>query len=682
MFAEQTIAVVIPALDEEEAIAGVLATIPGWVDQVVVVDNGSKDATAYVALQRHAVVVAEPRRGYGAACLRGLSALQAPDIVVFLDADGSDDPREMAALIEPITEGNADLVIGSRTLGMAAPGALTAVQRFGNALSSALMRRIWGQACTDLGPFRAIRYQILLDLQLDDLDYGWTVQMQARAFRFGLRVLEVPARYRKRIGRSKISGTVRGVFGAGTKILTTIAREALAPRLVQRVQPRLLVFTRYPDPGTTKTRMIPALGPEGAARLQRDMTAHTLAIARRWSRDADGEIVVRFSGGTPALMRDMFGDDLVYLPQGEGDLGERLKRAIKSEADRDAQAIVAIGCDCPFLDKAILNQAFAALHSHDVTIGPASDGGYYLIGTRHPQPSLFENISWGSEYVLAQTLDAARVLGLELAQLVTLSDVDTPQDLTLWNVVLTEGKRQEISQPRISIVIPTLNEAACLPQTLAAAGKHSDIEIVVADGGSSDSTCALAEDWGAHLVRSAPGRACQMNAGAGIARGDFLLFLHADTRLPFGYERQIESCLARPGTVAGAFRFAMDDTRLRLRFVELGANWRANALQFPFGDQGIFLRRSTFHLAGGFREVPVMEDYELIQRLRKEGRISIASTAAITSARRWRTRGVFHTTFQHLLMIAGWNVGINPRRLSHWRANPETSTTSGTPGCT
>ena len=226
-----TVAVVIPALDEALALPGVLAAIPrSSVDQVVVVDNGSSDGTAEVARANGAMVVTEPRRGYGAACLRGLAALRErpPRVVVFLDGDGSDDPSELPRLTEPILAGRADLVIGSRVLGQAEPGSLTAVQRFGNALATRLLGLGFGALYTDLGPFRAIGWEALERLALRDRDYGWTVEMQARAALAGLRSLEVPVRYRLRsAGRSKISGTLRGGLAAGAKILTTLARVRL-----------------------------------------------------------------------------------------------------------------------------------------------------------------------------------------------------------------------------------------------------------------------------------------------------------------------------------------------------------------------------------------------------------------------------------------------------------------------
>jgi hypothetical protein len=220
------ISVVIPALNEEQAIGRVIADVPAWADEIVVVDNGSHDGTARAARSAGAHVVAEAERGYGAACQAGIRALRAPDIIVFLDGDYSDRPQEMATLIDPIAAGEADFVVGSRVRGSCGPGALTPQQRFGNWLACRLIRRIWGTACSDLGPFRAIRTDALRTLDVRDRAYGWTVEMQLKAAECGLKYLEVPVSYRARIGVSKISGTLRGSILAGVTILTVIARSA------------------------------------------------------------------------------------------------------------------------------------------------------------------------------------------------------------------------------------------------------------------------------------------------------------------------------------------------------------------------------------------------------------------------------------------------------------------------
>ena len=226
----QRIGVVIPALDEERAIGRVIADIPAWVDQIVVADNGSCDATVDVAKASGATVVREPERGYGAACQAGIAALDAIDIVVFLDGDSSDHPQEMAALVDPIAQATADMVVGSRVTGIRSRGALTPQQRFGNWLACRLIRAFWGVSYTDLGPFRAIRRSALDALAMTDRNFGWTVEMQIKGAQQSLSTLEVPVSYRPRIGVSKVSGTLRGTVLAGVTILRIIGQSALRSR--------------------------------------------------------------------------------------------------------------------------------------------------------------------------------------------------------------------------------------------------------------------------------------------------------------------------------------------------------------------------------------------------------------------------------------------------------------------
>ena len=226
MRAEKSVGVIIPALNEEQAIGKVIADIPNWVDRIIVVDNGSTDRTAEVARNAGGVVVAEPNRGYGLACLAGLKHASDLDVVVFLDSDYSDYPEDMPALVDPIVAGEYEMVIGSRMLQPLPAGALTPQQRFGNWLACTLVHMLWGKRYTDLGPFRAITRRSLDKLDMQDRTYGWTIEMQIKATINGIAVHEVPVRYRPRIGQSKVSGTVIGTMRAGHKILTTIARLA------------------------------------------------------------------------------------------------------------------------------------------------------------------------------------------------------------------------------------------------------------------------------------------------------------------------------------------------------------------------------------------------------------------------------------------------------------------------
>ena len=221
--------VIIPALNEQAALPHVLRGIPRPpVRRIIVADNGSTDRTAEVARQNGAEVVHEPERGYGAACLKALTHLAAdpPDIVVFLDGDYSDHPDELPSLINPIASGDADMVIGSRARGRREQGALSLQQQAGNVIACRALRLLYGVRYTDLGPFRAIRWETLQALRMRDRNYGWTVEMQIKAAQRGIAYREVPVSYRQRIGVSKVSGTVRGSVSAGAKILWLLGRYA------------------------------------------------------------------------------------------------------------------------------------------------------------------------------------------------------------------------------------------------------------------------------------------------------------------------------------------------------------------------------------------------------------------------------------------------------------------------
>ena len=218
--------VIIPAFNEQNAVGKVVGEIPDFVRHIVVINNNSNDNTKINAMNAGAIVVDEPQKGYGKACLTGMAYIMGlevqPEIVVFLDADYSDYPNEMAEVIKPIVDGRADFVIGSRAKGDRERGSMTVPQIFGNWLATTLMRWIYGLDYSDLGPFRAIKWDSLLRLQMKDQDYGWTIEMQIKAGKHRLKIAEVPVNYKKRIGVSKVSGTVEGTVMAGYKILWTI----------------------------------------------------------------------------------------------------------------------------------------------------------------------------------------------------------------------------------------------------------------------------------------------------------------------------------------------------------------------------------------------------------------------------------------------------------------------------
>ncbi|PIY12065.1 MAG: UDP-glucose--dolichyl-phosphate glucosyltransferase [Flavobacteriaceae bacterium CG_4_10_14_3_um_filter_33_47] len=225
------IKVIIPAYNEEDSIANVIKDIPTIVDEVIVVDNNSNDDTAKNAINAGATVLTETKKGYGYACLKAMDYIsnqtKKPDIIVFLDGDYSDYPEELLKLVEPIIKNNTDLVIGARKKELRAAHSMTPQQVFGNWLATFLMRILYGARFTDLGPFRAIKYEKLVALHMKDKTYGWTVEMQLKAVKQKLSYVEIPVKYRQRIGISKVSGTLKGSIFAGFKILSWIFKYSL-----------------------------------------------------------------------------------------------------------------------------------------------------------------------------------------------------------------------------------------------------------------------------------------------------------------------------------------------------------------------------------------------------------------------------------------------------------------------
>lgn len=224
------ISVIIPAFNEEQSIGLVINAIPNWIAEIIVVDNNSSDNTNKNALDNGATVLTEKRKGYGYACLKGLDYIASqkvkPDIIVFLDGDYSDYPQEMNLLLQPILTRQADFVVGTRVKNLRENGAMTPQQIFGNWLATFLMKLFFNSKFTDLGPFRAIKYSQLMELNMEDKTYGWTVEMQLKVLKRKISYTEIPVRYRNRIGKSKVSGTVKGTIMAGIKIISWIFKYA------------------------------------------------------------------------------------------------------------------------------------------------------------------------------------------------------------------------------------------------------------------------------------------------------------------------------------------------------------------------------------------------------------------------------------------------------------------------
>jgi len=275
-------------------------------------------------------------------------------------------------------------------------------------------------------------------------------------------------------------------------------------------------------------------------------------------------------------------------------------------------------------------------------------------------------------------------LSLRVLLLETLSDVDRAEDLLVWRSVektAASEVAEEISHPvetisktdeKISIVIPTFNEEDYLSDTLNSLKCRNNFEVIVVDGGSTDKTPEIAEREGCRLIFSDPGRSLQANAGASMASGSILFFLHADTRLPFGFDCAIRAALSRPGVVGGAFQLRIDGVGFLLRMIERAVTIRSRLLRMPYGDQGLFVHKNIFRELCGFAPLPIMEDFEFVRRLRDRGQIQILPLSLTTSDRRWRKLGPFSTTLINQKVILGYHLGISPDRLALWygrRAN-------------
>jgi rSAM/selenodomain-associated transferase 2 len=219
---------------------------------------------------------------------------------------------------------------------------------------------------------------------------------------------------------------------------------------------------------------------------------------------------------------------------------------------------------------------------------------------------------------------------------------------------------------KISVIVPVLNEAANLLETLARLRRSPEVELIVVDAGSQDASVEIAQRLGARVRQTQPGRAYQMNVGAEMATGEVLLFLHADTRLPEDFVANIHQTLNQPGVVAGAFDLSIQGTHPGLRLVEWGVYWRSRVCQLPYGDQALFLPTRTFHRVSGFPDLPILEDFVLVRRLQRYGKVAIAPGRVTTSGRRWQRLGIGRTTLTNQLVVLGYHVGIPPLQLARW----------------
>jgi rSAM/selenodomain-associated transferase 2/rSAM/selenodomain-associated transferase 1 len=432
------------------------------------------------------------------------------------------------------------------------------------------------------------------------------------------------------------------------------------------MKPAVLVMAKAPVPGEVNTRLEPMLGADGAAALQRELIAAAaeFATAIAAPRRAYLALAGELDSPPPA--------DLTVLSQRGSDLGERLRNATADVFAGHDGPLIVVGTDCPQLGPEHAQAALSELDGgHDAAVVPARDGGYCLIALARDSPELLrlDPRDWGGPHVLEMTLAAGRAHGLEVAVLAPEDDLDTPADARRARAdgrVPDPVRAALVPDPLVSVIVPVLNEAATLPELLDRLGSMPGrVEIVVVDGGSHDGTADLARDHPSvpHVCTTTAGRARQMNCGAVEASGDVLLFLHADTRLPDDAYGAIAAALRDPHVQGGNFaiRFDGDDRFSRV----LGAWYRAQRRAgIYYGDSALFVRREVFDHLGGFRPLPVMEDYDFVRRLEKRGRTACLPGPAMTSARRWKALGVPRTVFSWVVIRWLFVAGGSPDRLA------------------
>ena len=426
--------------------------------------------------------------------------------------------------------------------------------------------------------------------------------------------------------------------------------------LINSSRNALIIFTREPEPGRTKTRLMPYFSAEKCASLHCCM----LRDIRREMKRADADIVVAYTGGQqgPLFLRKTFGKDTPFIRQRGDDIGARMQNAIADTMSLGYEKVVLIGTDIPEIEAETVDAALAVLDVCDVVLGPTEDGGYYLIGMKKVWPEAFNVKIYGTDTVFNETVSSMKAAGLKVECVDSYSDIDTPDDIEGFRRRMREDALLRYSDTGrflaanavISVIVPVYNEASQIEKILGQLRPYTnECEIIIVDGGSTDGTPEIASKYsGVTVLRSGKGRGLQMNTGALASGGDILFFLHCDSVLPAGFAREIRRIMTTRDW--GCFGVKFPSRNFFMLTNRLISNHRALVRGVPFGDQGIFIDRTLFMEMGMFPEIPVMEDYEFSLRMKRYGfRPGMTVRRIMTSDRRYGEGG--HGTVQNTLGI-------------------------------
>lgn len=424
----------------------------------------------------------------------------------------------------------------------------------------------------------------------------------------------------------------------------------------------ILIFLRYPSPGRVKSRLSKDLGPERAAAVYEALLRRTLGVAADFKRSNPSvQITLCY---TPAEFHDeiwkAFPGPWDIVPQTEGHLGLRMHSAMENAMRAGARKVLLVGTDIADLAPRDFSEAFSRLREGTAVLGPADDGGFYLIGLTEPCPAPFRTAEWGTSEVFSRTRRLLESSGLRVNEITRRVDVDRPADVD-------RVARQAVFRQKLSVIVPTLAPPRHIegPARRLASQLWPGDELIVVRPAGAESSGEPPEELppNVRILTSPRGRGTQMNAGAAEASGDLLLFLHDDCMPPANFAYFVRGLESRPGCALGCFRLRFQPSSPALDFIAGWANLRTLLFGLPYGDQGLFCRKSTFVELGGYRNRYLMEDVNLVERARSLGKLYIVREAMATSSRRYLRRGILRASLVNHLVYGLYRLGVEEERL-------------------